>query len=62
MAYEKLKFECSISDEIYSAFENYFQKSGEKKMDIYDFYKIIEKSEVDVGNSCATLYKQHFKN
>ena len=57
MAREKLRFECSISEEIYSTFENYFKKSGENKMDIYDFYKIVETSEVDVANSCSTLYK-----
>lgn len=51
-----------MSDEIKNAFENYFKKSGENKMDMQDFYKIIETSEVDVEASCSTLYKQHFKN
>ena len=60
-AIEKLKFECNISDEIKDAFENYFKKSGENKMDMFDFYQILEKSEVDVENTCVTLNNQHYK-
>lgn len=61
-AHEKLKFECDISEVIKNGFESYFKKSGENKMDIYDFYKVVDKTEVDVEGSCAILYNQHFKN
>lgn len=57
-----MKHECNMSEEIKSNFEDYFQKSGESKMDLYDFYKIIEKCEVDVDASCAVLFNQHFQN
>jgi hypothetical protein len=54
----KIKFECDVSDKIKESFENYFKKSGENKMNLFDFYQIIEDCEIDVSKSCTTLYDE----
>ena len=59
-ALEKLKYECDMSLEIRDEFENYFKKTGETKLDLYEFYKIVERSEVDVEQSCMILNNQHY--
>jgi hypothetical protein len=37
-----------VNKTIRDTFENYFEKVGEGKVDLFDFYKLIEKSEVNV--------------
>lgn len=61
-ALKKIEVECNVSDDIKNAFENYFEKSKENKMDLFDFYKVMEKCEVDVEASSNTLFDQHFKS
>lgn len=43
------------------SFNDYFRESGENKMDMFDFYEIIENSEVDVKRSVDILYKQQYQ-
>ena len=59
-AEQKLTYQCLTAKPVRDAFEEYFEKSKENKMDLFDFYKVIEKCEVDVGRSCRNLYEQHF--
>lgn len=56
-----MAYDCDMSEDIVNEFEGFFKKSGETKMDIYDFYRIIEKSEVDVEKSCMVLNNLHYK-
>lgn len=61
-ALKKIEVECNVSDEIKDTFELYFDRSKEKKLDLFDFYKVMEKCEVDVEASSETLFEQHFKS
>jgi hypothetical protein len=61
-ATQKIKFECNTSEKIKKTFEDFFESSKENKMDLFDFYNIVEECEIDVSRSCSILYEQHFKN
>lgn len=61
-ALKKLEIEYKISPDIKKTFEKYFKNSDESKMDLFDFYKIMEKCEVDIDQSSKNLFEQHFKS
>jgi hypothetical protein len=46
-----LLYECGIDKNIRDTFEGYFKKSKEAKVDLFQFYELIEKCELDVKKS-----------